>query len=281
MNWSALQAIALSLCPSADCAELPIRPVAASQELLTRWIETTGNAHAKEHWALLAELRNNAKNDDVQFVRQLAYFVHTHRDTYDAALIHAYALIGYCQVSKSAVAKGLGPYVYTTDEALREVVRVPFLVERGPYRHPDYSHYRQLALGEDRNHEAAEPMRRMMFEFSPNAAFLLYHTEPGGQQMMELRRMERLIADALYEKSHLGGLPGGKIDEDTASVIRRLGESEHWWARMFAAEIMVQNKEFRDPEVIQRLLKDENNLVRQSVASIKTPDPLRFAKVDE
>ena len=94
------------------------------------------------------------------------------------------------------------------------------------------------------------------------------------------RRMERFIADALYEKTDLGGIPEGHVDPATATVVRKLAESKHWWARMFAAEIMVQNKEFRDDELVARLLKDDNKLVRQSVAAIDTPDPVRFAKVD-
>ena len=273
--------LASVLVVSAGGAELPITPTAATQALLLEWMETTTNSQSSLHWAMLGTLRDVAGNSETEFVRQLVYFIYEHSKKYNAGLIHAYALLDYCHVSKLAIAKALGPHLYSRNEEFREVVRVPYYVERGPYRYPDYSDFRQLALGEDWKHEAAEPIRRMMFEFSPNAAFLLFNNEVQGGERLELRRMERFIADALYEKTHLGGLPGGMIDEGTASVIRRLGESEHWWARMFAAEIMVQNKEFRDPEVIDRLLKDENNLVRQSVASIKTPDPLRFAKVDK
>ena len=70
------------------------------------------------------------------------------------------------------------------------------------------------------------------------------------------------------------------MDAETATAIRELAESKFWWSRVFAAEIMVQNKEFRDEELIKRLLEDENKLVRQSAASIGKPDPLRFAEVD-
>ena len=273
--------VIVGCCSSAWAYDFPIVPDETTQQLIEQWVATSEEAQLEAHYDLLPALHRLAKKDRIGFARQVVYYVYQQPQ---AEL--AIELFAFCRITSRDRALALSSYLYSEDRRLRKQVQGlfpfrPYEFMPSSYNYPDYSYLGGFVVDRAPSFDGAASLRRMMFEFSPNAAFLQYHGEAPGSERLGLRRMERFIADALYEKHHLGGLPGGEIDDATASVIRRLGESEHWWARMFAAEIMVQNKEFRDPEVIDRLLKDENNLVSQSVASIKAPDPRRFTKVDD
>jgi hypothetical protein len=128
---------------------------------------------------------------------------------------------------------------------------------------------------------AARSLQRAVFELTPESAFLLFHTKAKSGELVSLRRDARNVSNALYQKLWLGGLPDGDINDETKESLATLASSEHWWARLFAAEVMVQHKEFRNKRTIDAMLADENELVRNSIRSIQEPDELRFAKVDK
>jgi len=261
-------------------AEFPIAADDGTQELIKQWVATTSRDRLPGHFSVLAKLEPIARKDYERFSQQVMLYVYHHLD--ESALT-AYQLFVFCSVPRTKIASALAPYLYSSDSKLRQLVReiFPFTflcTSKGRFDYPDYSHF-QLLLRHDGD-SSANSLTRMMFEYSPSAAFLQFHRKLGAAERMSARRRERIVANALYEKTQLGGLPDGKIDRVTAEVIEQLGESPYWWARLFVAEIMVQHKEFRNAELVTRLLKDENELVRQSVASIEKPDPLRFGEVD-
>ena len=289
----ASSAMLLLVCASFSCVlrtarseepQFPVQPHPETQELIEQWLATANKAEAADHYALLARLQPIAQKDYGRFARQIVYFVaHLQGEERVRATVVC-RLFLFCMVPDGEVAAALGPYLYSNHTGARQVVwrLFPFSIGRSRRSdHPDFSHIRDYITGDFQKEETATPLKRAIFETAPNAAFLLFHSEAQPDELISFRRKERVIDNALYEKRQLGGLPGGMIEEETVATIRELGKSKYWWARMFAAEIMVQNKEFRDAELLKNLAEDENELVRQSVASIDNPDPLRHGKVDQ
>jgi hypothetical protein len=187
------------------------------------------------------------------------------------------------QLSANDFAAALAPLLYCDDESIRKRARewFPRVFGRGcPYGHPNMSHLADCVKGKHLNPQIAMPLQRALFEVDSNGAFLFFHTTAKPQEFISLRRAERTIANVLYEKQYLGGLSERTIDTETAQIVRELAESDYWWARLFIAELMVQNREFRQVDLIATLREDENPLVRQSVGSIDEPDSLRMTPVD-
>jgi hypothetical protein len=262
-------------------ADEPFVPNIEIQELINKWVTTADVHQVNEHYCLLANLNVVAARNYPNFAQQINYFVYHHLDVNALNAVHLYA---FCSVGDKNIAEGLGPFLYSRDHKLRKLVQqqFPFTSCRanGPYNYPDYAHLREFVITKQPRDELSKPLKRMMFEYAPNAAFLLFHSEADGQDKLRWRRVERAIANARYQKQQLGGISGGKVDFEDLTVIRELADSDFWWARMFASEIMVQNKEFRDQDIIKRLREDENELVRNSIASLENPDPLRATPVD-
>jgi hypothetical protein len=199
-------------------------------------------------------------------------------------LIPATYLLKYVGVPESHYAVGLSPLLYCDDATTRKYAWELYPLAFGrrcSNGQPDLSHFRDYVTGNYQKPEIATPLKRALFETTPRAAFIMYVRAEARDEAIPLLRKERTISNALYEKRSLGGIPGGKIDDATAGALRDLGRSKYWWSRLYAAEIMVQNKEFRDAELIERLLQDENGLVRQSASSIRKADPLRRTPADK
>jgi hypothetical protein len=261
-----------------------IEPHAQTQRLLTEYFRSSRKSDPAEHWRRFDELDRLAREDYARFVQQ-GILAHVKHDL--GGDLGVYVLFEQVGTTEGAYMVALSTLLYSDDARLRREAwdLFPRTLEARSLRgrcangQPDVSDFRTYVTGPYQKPEIATPLKRAIFEKMPSAAFLMYVTSEGRDEGIAYLRKERVIDDALFEK-RIGGLPGGKVDEKTAATLRELGQDEHWWARMFAAETMVQHKEFRDAELIAKLLNDENELVRESVASIENPDPLRASPVD-
>lgn len=266
------------------CAKTPIESHPETQKLLNGILRTERSA--SEYYRLVDELDVLARQDGGRFIRQIV--LHEIESTTPDNLFPAAYLLKYVSIPEGHYAVGLSTLLYSEDVKTREYARELFPLAIGRQcvgGQPDLSHIRDYVTGNYQKPEIATPLKRAIFETMPSAAFIMYVRAEGRKESREegiaLLRKERTINNALYEKHSLGGIPSGKIDDATAAALRDLGQSKRWWSRLYAAEVMVQNKEFRDAELIETLLNDEHDLVRQSIASIQKPDTLRRTKVDE
>jgi hypothetical protein len=198
----------------------------------------------------------------------------------------------------------VGSYAYDPNEMLREEARILLrsAMRESQYQgYCDFSHFVDAINSQFQESSLTQPLTRFLFETSPNPAFLIFVHEAPSLEEFDLRRAERTISNAIFEldwatkrrayvrhaKSR-GLLPkdtpdssSWSIDESTARTRLELAQSKYWWARLFIAETMVQHKELRDKVLLEAFEKDESELVRRSVASIRNPDPLRVTKVDD
>ncbi|MFN0017798.1 MAG: hypothetical protein ACKVP0_06030 [Pirellulaceae bacterium] len=235
-----------------------------------------------EHWAKVGTVVAIAKKDPRRFVQQIVYFNSRIDDPMLSGVV--LRLIVWSGVSESEIAESLAPYLYTDDDKIRTQARstTNLAVGRGcKGGHPDLSHFRDHMREEASKPEVATPLRRWVFERNPNAAFLVFHLDAKSDELISLRRLERTVSNMLYEKQSLGGIEGGRVDDATLAVMQKLVTSKYWWSRLFASEIMVQHREFRDSKLIDILKSDSHELVKKSIQSIGKPDRLRASKVDE
>jgi hypothetical protein len=201
----------------------------------------------------------------------------------------SYLLLVQAGITEGDYAVALSTLFYCDDATVRGQARKLFPRITGcgcVDGYPDLSHVRDHITGGYQKSAVATPLKRALFEALPSASFFLFSgayftAEIERDEIIPYRRKQRLVDNALYEKKWLGGIPGGKVDEVTTRALRELAASKYWWSRMFVAELMVQHKEFRDADTIKKLRDDENELVRNSIASIETPDPLRATPVDQ
>ncbi|HUE75140.1 MAG TPA: hypothetical protein VMP01_30005 [Pirellulaceae bacterium] len=286
-----LLASAMSVAAFGQEDEYPIKPHPESQRLLELWAEPTD---IKEHYALLAQIVPLASDDYRRFVQQVYYFVH-HLEKDDAGEkgMVAGSLFRICAIPESAVATALVPYLYGQHAALRKAAWQLFRYTLGQDSESgccDLTHI--ISAIRNEGPEIADPLKRAIFEVAPHSAFRVYLNSMQEMEGLDLLRAHQTLESALFalRVNKTLALKAGErsVDKNGASspkhwtadirsigALRELATSKHWWARMFASEFMVHNKEFRVDELIDKLAQDENDLVRQSAASIKTPDPLR------
>ncbi len=274
-------ALLLSLTGNSLAEEpFPIKPHAEIQELIDKVMNRTDDGDAPIRWRALERLQGLAADNDTRFVEQVAYYVAHMKEKIFAPVV--YRLFGFCRISNDTWFQVMSRYAYSENEQLRKDARGTLIgTPSGRYQN-----YRNLACFEPvvRNDqvgdEVAGPAKRWIFETAPNSAFLLFVPETNGKEFLRLRRLERVISNAQFEIQYMGGLEGGKISKETEDAVRELAKSPHWWARLFVAETIVQNREFRVAEVIAALVKDPDPLVKQSIASLHKEDPLRATRVD-
>jgi len=275
-------AVAMGAMPSDEVLaeeKFPIKPHAETQELIAQWMSTADEGDPLPRAKALGRLQVLAAADHQRFVEQVAFYAAHMKEKIYAPVV--YRLFGYCLISNDTWAKVMSRYAYCDNQQLRKDARN---ILRGATPGGGYQNYCDLGLFDtlvhDDHEEISSPAKRWIFETSPNSAYLLLARDARNNEFIRLRRLERVISNALFEIQYMGGLEGGKISKEIEDAVRELAKSPHWWARLFVAETIVQNREFRVADVIATLAKDPDPLVKQSIASLEKEDPLRATRVD-
>jgi hypothetical protein len=221
-----------------------------------------------ESIAALAELAR----DDEKFLRQLVYFYCRHetgRHSEDKQIFVLY-LIGELKLSQTALTRVVTPYLFHENERLDSIAR-NFLakiegsaVELACDRR-DYQWYTPLIGGAD------PPLRliRYMFDHGPESALLemnvAYHARENREAYRRILWAEHVISDNVWKQQH-GFLKEDEVEPAAAAEIENLSAHEAWWARLYVAEILVQQPEFQTPELMERLRDEPHELVRLAIS---------------
>ncbi len=89
------------------------------------------------------------------------------------------------------------------------------------------------------------------------------------REIRELLLAEHLLSDLIWRKEFNFDIGPQQLNEGK-QVLAGLSMQKHWWARLYAAEILHRHPEFRTPELMQRLQNDEHNLVRQAITETES-----------
>ena len=282
---------ALAATACREDTDYPIKPHPETQDLIDKWIETAIPERIEEHYSLLARIIPLASEDQRRFVQQVVYAHHRREQMGMGVLLGD--LFDSCQVSKSALGTALAPHLYGKHAKVRKFAWQLFRYTLGEdFEHGccDLSHI--ISAIRNESPEIADPLRRAIFEVAPHSAFRVYLKSMQEMEGLDLLRAHQTLESAMFalrvnkrralkagersvEENGASSPKHWTVDVRSSGALRELVTSKHWWARMLASEFMYHNKEFRVQELIEKLEQDENELVRSSAASIKTPDPLR------
>lgn len=84
------------------------------------------------------------------------------------------------------------------------------------------------------------------------------------EQKNELLLAEHTISHAIWLKKHNFDQRFFGAVQQAMKQLSQLSEHEQWWARLYVAETMRQNQDFRDPKVLEKLSQDDNELVSKA-----------------
>jgi hypothetical protein len=77
------------------------------------------------------------------------------------------------------------------------------------------------------------------------------------------------ILDTTIWKEKRGLERPPKIEADQLDALATLGEHEQWWARLYVAKLMEEEPAFREPELFNKLKRDEHPFVRETLEKIE------------
>jgi len=253
-----------------------IEPIEDYQTHIVRALDAitkSDRAHKYENagrtTAELLILRDLAKGNDVELVRQLAYAATKWRVPQETLVILDFFRV--LKVDDDAIVDGLAPYL-NADGVLGELTRLCFRRLGGAKWAPDsplepvnYSAFkdyieRQRAKGE----ALPEAFVEWIYQRAPNHALLafLYAHEGDPPRQREVLWNEHIVNDAIWRRENGFNTEFQNVKPDAISSLHKLSINENWWARLYVAEIMRKYPEFRVDVIVERLTKDENDLVR-------------------
>lgn len=216
-----------------------------------------------------------------KFVQQLVYINAYATDVPEAIVPSLLARrLGY---TSEEVVPALVPYLETPDAKVAKTIRGWLAGSELDRDDPDVPPYFEIYDGlvwpalYDRK-DPPHALVRYLYERHPGAALLyLFNAAADAQRRPlpapdEFRKQrktvlftEHIIEDVLWRKRHDFPVPES-LRQDAADGLEHLSRFTLWPARLYVAEIMRQYPEFRDEKLIERLVKDEHPLVRESIA---------------
>jgi len=255
------------------------------------------NVEALREFGKLKELA-----DEQELVKQVAIFAMAPGE--EMQPMTAFAILYYLEVRSRATVRTLAPYLESENPQLRSFVRKYF---QGRVEFMDYLSYVQQSVS--RGEDIPAPFIRYIYERSPNEALLVFAKGTANisgqlqamrtsvearQQGRELTEQERADIRQMLDEKEIAGRARRQIvlaehiisnaiwlDKhgyivrfqaalpETKEALATLIEGE-WWARLYVAYIMRQHPKLRQENLLQRLSRDENELVREA-AHTKTP----------
>jgi hypothetical protein len=222
----------------------------------------------------LDDLRASSGPEYRSLVPQLLLFSMEATDTREAMAFGA--IVAALRIPPRDVVGALVPWLESTDTALRAAVGgvLSEYEDRSPDRGPSFSVYRPMLEPHARTGEGwPNGLLRYLYETDPGTAFLLmlrlHVTEPA--ELKPLLWAEHVVEEARW-KRRFGFLARDESDPAAAEELVVLARNAHWWARLYAAEILRQEPAFRSQALESALVRDEHPLVREAAGRLGTSD---------
>jgi len=84
----------------------------------------------------------------------------------------------------------------------------------------------------------------------------------------ELVWVEHVVSDVRWKQRHRF-LEPGQVDPKAIARLTKLAEHRTWWVRLYVAQILREEPDFRTAAAIAQLEKDPHPIVRQTICEIK------------
>jgi len=90
------------------------------------------------------------------------------------------------------------------------------------------------------------------------------------EELRHLQLIQHEVADYLFRQRYSFTQPGG-LKHRVESHLRETSGHTKWWVRLYVAEILRQHAEFRQPEIVARLVDDGHPFVREAMQFAREP----------
>jgi hypothetical protein len=236
--------------------------------------------------------------DQVEIMEQLAVFVATTESSEDTHVLGAWMIWRYLGVSPEATIRVLAPYLDSSDDSLRGFAR-DFI-----QGHEDFDDFKKYV---SRNEEIPDAFIKVLYERSPGQALLIFQrgsvdaraqlraigtavearqqgreltpeereeiddikqkSERKARESREIRLAEHIVSNALWLHKHGFNERFQAALPEARAELEKLVSHKQWWARLYVAYIMRQNKVLPRDGILRKLAEDENALVREAATS--------------
>lgn len=285
-----------------DVEKEPIQPKPAIQERFEKVIVALNkspdlpqdNIEARRE---IKDLKESAVNKE-EIVKQLVVYA---AGPDEEQPLKALAILELLDLPPEIIIETLAPYLNDDDIKVRSFVRDWFQGHDEIDPGKDYREY----VGKAKSVPLA--FAQYLFEKSPNEAFLAFaganprdrlvkameavrkrmdekspgwseglpqgnRVEGGGSsndraEQNELLFAEHTISDAIWLRKHEFDQRIPFVMERAIKQLSQLSENERWWVRLYVAETMRQNRDFRQTDVLEKLSRDDNELVSKAAKS--------------
>lgn len=172
--------------------------------------------------------------------------------------------------SKDALVAAVVPHLDNTDPGMQKAAQqvLAELEGRTPSRPADLSIYYALIESAIRaGNRPQDSLVMYMYEADPGQALLLMMRAHQLRQPEELRPIlwaEHTVSDLLWQR-RFGFIERNATTPAAKAEIEKMSTSRHWWARMYAAEMIGQYPELGDEGLTKRLTEDADPLVRKAL----------------
>jgi len=241
------------------------------QQAIDRVVHAAGDA---ERALALDALRARAEAAPLTVIQQLVLRTGQAADPRDA--LASGAILDELTFSQSALVAAVVPLLDGRDQTQVAAARgiLAAVEDASAERAPDFSYYRELIAARVAAGQAPPAgLIRHMYELAPGHALLamlrayqLRHPD----EIKPILWAEHAVSDVIW-KQRYGFLAPGEIEPQAAVELARMARHDHWWARLYAVQIMRQHAEFRLAELVAALQADDDPLVRDAAQSLGAP----------
>ncbi len=259
-------------------ADVAIEPDPTGQERIKVVVDALRNPKLSfaDRMASVGSIKDWIQKDTQDFFEQLLYFYCRYDqqsgDESRAREVYSLTLPSFFSFSEMDMLHVLVPYLDSDNIRLQSIARnmLEGYIE-GPSAGScvDYDYYRRYIAA----HKERPPLGlvRYMYRHAPGPGVLALarvYCRPDEQGTRKKFRAilwaEHVVNDALWRKRHRF-LQGTDFPEGARRELKQLSEHDDWWVRLYVAQIMRQHRGFRQPEIIERLKKDNHPLVREAI----------------
>ncbi len=244
-----------------------IEPIPSVQAWIKEVVALGPTAKQEDLSRAVDDFRQNHA-DTREIIQQLLYFELNAKKIYgderiseeeiNGKALLAHVLIAFCldwdkkkgapsPSSSKMLIDALLPYLGTRNTTFKNTLHQTLMwVDQMHGSKKDFSHYESYLRCS--TNAPTESLVRYMYDRDSRAAVM---------------SMCRVYGDKTAEPEL-----ADKLKADPKAALQSLVDRPEWWVRLYVAETMKKQAQLRDPTILKKLEKDDNPLVRETVAEI-------------
>lgn len=221
----------------------------------------------------LSSLLDRAKQDRKLVLEQLLHFAAREDASPDDQILIA-QVIKKMDIGMALVVATYVPHLDNEEPRVRALAR-EWLIQsedRSAARQPYFGHYLPLIKAElTKGEEPQYSLVEHMYEADAGLAVLTMMRaydlrEPAA--MKPILWAEHIVTDLLWQR-RFGFVPRNHVETEVVTELGRLTQSNHWWARLYVANVIIAHPELADAQWANALTRDTHELVRDAAEAWK------------